>query len=150
MLQQGDWINSVKGMRHLFHCLNYDLKLINFILLNRTVFGGAYNNNMSSRQKVDAPYFVELDPGTHTHTLYFDLGDGNAIGRVANVVKVGHTDKFISAGTKDGYHFINRRRDNMYLNWDEIVGDRKSHGYFTKWLDSLKIKQFEFDYYSNK
>lgn len=106
--------------------------------------------DMSSRQKIDGPYFVELDPGTHTHTLYFDLGDGNAIGRVANVVKVGHTDKFIIAGTKDGYHFINRRRDNMYLNGDEIVGDRKSHAYFTKWLDSLKIKQFEFDYYSNK
>ena len=103
-----------------------------------------------NRHKIDGPYFVESDPGAAYETLYFELGDGNAIARIENVKKVGHTDKFIIAETQEGYHFIDRQKDNRYLNGNEIVGDLKTHDYFIKWLDSLKIKDFKFDYYLEK
>jgi hypothetical protein len=104
----------------------------------------------SKRHKIDGPYFVELDPGANYQTLYFDLGDGNAIGRIENVKRVGHTHKFIIAETQNGYHFIDRQKDNKFLNGSEIIGDTKTHDYFIYWLDSLKIKDFKFDYYLDK
>jgi hypothetical protein len=100
----------------------------------------------SKRYNIDGPYFVELDPGAAYHTLYFDLGEGNAIDRVENVSGVGHTNKFIIAKTHDGYYFIDRQKDNKFLNGNEIIGDAKSHDYFINWLDSLKIEDFKFDY----
>ncbi len=104
----------------------------------------------SKRHKIDGPYFLELDPRANYQTLYFDLGDGNAIGRIENVKRVGHTHKFIIAETQDGYHFIDRQKDNKFLNGSEIIGDTKTHDYFIYWLDSLKIKDFKFDYYLDK
>ena len=64
----------------------------------------------TKRYNIDGPYFVEADPAEDFQTLYFDLGDGDAIGRVENVKRVGHTDKFIIAETIDGYYFINRQK----------------------------------------
>lgn len=104
----------------------------------------------SARHEIDGPYFVESDPCTAFMTLYFNLGDGNAIARVKNVKKVGHTDKYIIAETQDGYHFIERQKDNKFLNGNEIIGDTKTHDYFLNWLDSSKIEDFKFDYYSEK
>ncbi len=102
----------------------------------------------SKRFTIDGPYFVESDPGANYQTLYFDLGNGNAIERVENVIRVGHTEKFIIAETKDGYLFIDRQKDNKFLNGKEIIGDTKTHDYFIKWLELSKIKDFEFDYTS--
>lgn len=104
----------------------------------------------SKRHKIDGPYFVESDPGADFKTLYFDLGEGNAIERVENVKRVGHTNKFIIAETQDGYYFIERQKDNKFLNGSEIIGEIKTHNYFLYWLDSLKIDHFKFDYYLEK
>ena len=104
----------------------------------------------SKRHKIDGPYFVESDPGADNKTLYFDLGDGNAIERVENVKRVGHTNKFIIAETQDGYYFIERQKDNKFLNGSEIIGEIKTHNYSLNWLDSLKIDHFMFDYYLEK
>ena len=104
----------------------------------------------STRQEIDGPYFVESDPGANYKTLYFDLGDGDAIERIENVKRVGHTDKYIIVETQDGYRFIDRQKDNKFLNGNEIVGDTKSHDYFLNWLDSSKIEDFKFDYYLEK
>ena len=104
----------------------------------------------TKRYDIDVPYFVEADPGADYKTLYFDLGDGNAISRVENVKRVGHTDKFLIAETNDGYYFIDRQKDHKFLNGNEIIGDTKTHDYFINWLDSLKIEDFKFDYYLEK
>src|SRR5690242_16113698 len=104
----------------------------------------------SKRYKIDGPYFVETDPGANYQTLYYDLGDGTAIGRVKDVKRVGHIGKFIIAETKEGYYFIERQKDNKFLNGNEIIGSPRTHDYFLKWLDSLKIKKFKFDYYLKK
>ena len=104
----------------------------------------------SKRHEIDGPYFVELDPGASWQTLYYDLGDGNAIGRVEDVRRVGHTDKFIVAETQKGYYLIDRQKDNKFLNGNEIIGIAKTHDYFLKWLDSLRIENFKFDYYLEK
>jgi hypothetical protein len=100
----------------------------------------------SKRHNIVEPYFVELDPGAAYQTLYFDLGDGNAIARVQNVKRAGHTDKFIIAETPDGYYFIDRQKDNKFLNGNEIIGDPKTHEYFIYLLDSLRIEDFKFEY----
>lgn len=104
----------------------------------------------SKQHKIAGPYFVETDPDANYQTLYYDLGDENSIGRVENVKRVGHTDKFIIAETQDGYYFIDRQKDNKFLNGSEIIGDKKTHSYFLNFLDSLKIKDFKFDYYLEK
>jgi hypothetical protein len=84
----------------------------------------------SKRHEIDGPYFVESDTGANWQTLYYDLGDGSAIGRVEDVRRVGHTDKFIVAETQNGYYLINRQKDNKFLNGNEIVGTAKTHDYF--------------------
>ena len=95
---------------------------------------------------IDGPYFVQLDPGSSYNTFYFDLGSGNAIGRVRDVKRVGHTDKFIIAEVKEGYYFIDRQNDNKFLNGSDIIGRLRSRDFFLKWLDSLKMENFKFDY----
>src|ERR1035437_5419082 len=100
--------------------------------------------------EIDGPYFVESDPAADCKTLYYDLGDGNAIERVRDIKRAGHTDKFIIVEGQDGYYFIDRKKDNKFLNGSEIIGCKKSHEYFLNWLDSLKIINFKFDYYLKK
>lgn len=100
----------------------------------------------TTRYEIDGPYFVETGPGESYKTLYYDLGDGNAIGRVENIKRAGHTDQFIIAEVEKGYYFIDRQKDNKFLNGNEIIGSLKSHDYFLNWLDSLKIANFKFDY----
>jgi hypothetical protein len=104
----------------------------------------------STRQEIDGPYFVESDPVANYKTLYFDIGNEDAIARVENVKRVGHTDKYIIVETQDGYRFIDRQKDNKFLNGNEIVGDTKTHDYFLNWLDTSKIEDFKFDYYLEK
>lgn len=104
----------------------------------------------TSEKKIDGPYFVAPDPAADYKTLYFDLGDGNSIERVRNIKRAGHTEKFIIAEVQDGYYFIDRLKDNKFLNSHDIIGNVKTHEYFLKWLDSLQIYNFEFDYYMAK
>lgn len=96
--------------------------------------------------KIDGPYFVQSDPAADSKTLYYKLDDGNAIGRVRFIKKVGHTNKFIIAEVQDGYYFIDREKDHQFLNGDEIIGPLRTHDYFIHWLDSLKIDNFKFDF----
>ena len=96
--------------------------------------------------EIDDSYFVASDPVTSAKTLYYDLGDGDAIQRVSNVKKVGHTEKFIIVEVLSGYYFIDRQKDNEYLNSNEIIGTIKSNKYFHHYLDSLKINNFKFDF----
>ena len=104
----------------------------------------------TTEKKIDGPYFVASDPAADYKTLYFDLGEGNSIERVRNIKRAGHTDKFIIAEGQDGYYFIDRLKDNKFLNGSDIIGNVKSHEYFLNWLDSLHIDNFEFDYYLEK
>lgn len=111
------------------------------------VIGGLFISCFDLYQKhyeIDEPYFVASDPVTNTKTLYYDLKDGNAIQRVNNVKKVGHTEKRIIVEVQDGYYLIDRQKDNEYLNSNEIIGSIKSHKYFHHYLDSLKINDFNF------
>ena len=103
-----------------------------------------------NRTYVVGKYFIEADPGIPLKTLYLDLGDGNAIGRIVDVKRVGHTPKLIFAETYDGYYIFEIAKDNKDLNSSEIIGLPKSHEYFLRVLDSLNIKDFEFDYYLEK
>lgn len=100
--------------------------------------------------EIDGPYFVESDPAADYKTLFYDLGNGNAIERVRNIKRAGHTDKLIIVEGQDGYYFIDRQKDNKYLNSNEIIGDIKSQEYFFNLLDSLKVDNFKFDYYLEK
>lgn len=104
----------------------------------------------SKEDKIDGPYFVATDPAGEYKTFYYDLGDGNSIERVRDIKRVGHTDKYIIVEKLKGYYFINRVKDNKFLNGNEIIGKLKSHEYFLNWLDSLKIGNFEFDYNMEK
>ena len=106
--------------------------------------------DLSQQHQVVGPYFVAADPEADYETLYFDLGNGNGIERVRNVKRVGHTDAFIIAETQKGYYFIDRQKDNKFLNGDDIIGNPKTTADFIHWLDSLKIKDFRFDFYREK
>ena len=45
---------------------------------------------------------------------------------------------------------IERQKDNKFLNGSEIIGTAKTHDYFLKWLDSLRIENSRCDYYLEK
>jgi hypothetical protein len=106
--------------------------------------------NLSRDTIIEQPYFVSSDPAGSFNTLYYNLGNGNAIERVRNVKRVGHTDKFIIAEVEDGYYFIDKKNDTKFLNSEEIIGKLSTPKYFLSWLDSMKITNFEFDYYEGK
>lgn len=106
--------------------------------------------DLSNQHQIDGPYFVASDPTANYQTLYFDLGDGNAIERVRNVKRVGHTGAFIIVETQKGYYFIDRKKDHQFLNGNDIIGTPKTQDHFIHWVDSLKIKDFKFDFYTEK
>jgi hypothetical protein len=105
---------------------------------------------LSRNTKIDETYFVDNDPNGSFKTLYYSLDDGNSIVRVQKVKRVGHTNKFIIAEIEDGFYFIDKQKDNQYLNGEDIIGNIRTHEYFISWLDSMKISNFEFDYYEDK
>ncbi len=128
--------------------MKVNLKIL-FALILCGLISSCFDLN-TVHQEIDGPYFVESDPGADYNTLYYDLGEGNAIARVRNIKRAGHTDKLIIVEVQDGYYFIDRQKDNKFLNGNEIIGDIKSHEYLLNLLDSLKIDNFKFDYYIEK
>jgi hypothetical protein len=102
------------------------------------------------KHKIYGPYYVSSDPGANYQTLWYDLGDGNSIGRVMDVKKVGHIGKIIIAESQDSFYIFDSQKDNKYLNSADIIGRPKSHEQFLKLLDSLKVSDFQFDYYLDK
>jgi hypothetical protein len=96
------------------------------------------------------PYFVADNLGTLQKTLYYDLGDGNSIGRLNEVKRVGYTKTHIIAEKENGFYFIDREKDHKYLNGSDIVGKVQSREYFLNWLDSMEIQDFLFTYFAEK
>ena len=125
------------------------LKSLIFIIIFSGHLTSCFDQN-TAKEKIDGPYFVASDPAADYKTLFFDLGDGNSIERFRNIKRVGHTDKFIIVEAQEGYYFIDRLKDNKFLNGNDVIGNVKTHEYFLNWLDSLKIDNFEFDYYMEK
>ncbi len=98
------------------------------------------------KQMIYGPYYVSKDPGNLSPTLFLDLGDGNAIGRVSNIKRAGHINKTIVVETQNGYYFIDSKKDNKFLNGTDIIGQLKTNEQFSRLLDSLQIIDFKFDY----
>ena len=124
--------------------------LIKIALLLIIMFSTSCQNLYSQVFKIVGPYFVAKDPAGDYKTLFYDLGNGNSIERVRNVKRVGHTRNFIIIEEQNGYYIINRKKDNKYLNGNEILGKRKTHDQILIFFKSNKIIDFHYDYFLEK
>ncbi|MBL7936677.1 MAG: hypothetical protein JNM51_12800 [Bacteroidia bacterium] len=114
------------------------------------IFFASCVDQHETKHRIYDHYFVSLDPGANYQTLYYELDDGNAIGRVSDVKRAGHINKIIVAETNEGFYFINSEKDNQYLNSTDIIGKPKNHDEFLKLIDSLNVRDFTFGYNVDK
>lgn len=78
--------------------------------------------------------------------LVYDLGSNSSIGRIRCLDKVGFKNQYIFGESKNQYYWFDKSKDNRYFNSDEIVNGPISKIEFYRLLDSLSIKDFEFQY----
>jgi hypothetical protein len=117
-----------------------------FLLISILLFVTSCVDLYTKEYKIIGPYYVAKDPVASYKSLYYDLGNGCAIERIRDVKRVGHTKNHIIVEIQEGFYFINRDKDSKYLEGRDVRGELKNHDYFLKWLDSLKISDFQFDY----
>lgn len=97
----------------------------------------------------DEPYeVIWIDTGDN-RTLAYDLGKGASIGRVdAEVIAVGSNEKYVVAKRKpiggggSSYYYINRGKDDKYLNGDEITKGPFSKTRFLQLKSELGLPEF--------
>jgi len=101
----------------------------------------------------DGPYEVYYD-AMNDRVLGRNMGDGMFIGRVeGNVIAIGNNAKYISVKNRgkgyeiESYYFINKDKDGMYLNMDEITQGPFNKKHYYKLVAELGLpklsKEFE-------
>ena len=103
----------------------------------------------SGVQWQDKPYkVIWIDTGDN-RTLAYDLGEGASIGRVdAEIIAVGSNEKYVVAkqkpigGAAMSYYYINREKDDKYLNGDEITQGPFSSASFLQLKSELGLPEF--------
>jgi hypothetical protein len=88
-------------------------------------------------KNIPGPYFLQENE-TGIWELNYDLGDGG-IGRIDNIKEIGWTDRYIFTKNDFYYHFIDKDRDSMFYNAQDIVVGPLDSLTFLKFLDSLRI-----------
>ncbi len=91
-------------------------------------------------------YYIGINPGNNTKTLYLSLPGGSGIGRIDNVTKVSVVEDFIlsesfsdmNKGTQQ-YWVINMQHDNNLFNAEEIVKGPFDKDEFSALLKEYKI-----------
>ncbi len=73
-------------------------------------------------------YYIQNDSGSaFGKSLYYDLGDGNGIGRVEFVTKIGSGEKYLiiesqqKTENKKDYWILDKTKDHRLFNASEIV-----------------------------
>ena len=95
----------------------------------------------SSRKIISGPYYLEKNE-TNVWELNYDLG-GAGIGRVNSLKEIGWTDRYIFTKYDEVYFFIDKTRDSMYFNANDIVIGPIDSSTYLRFLDSLNLKDFK-------
>ena len=77
-------------------------------------------------------------------TLYYKIDNQSGIGRVDYVRDIGWTDKYIFVRNINSFYFLDKTKDNEFLNNNEIVLGPFTKETYDSILDSLKINDFKF------
>ncbi|HTE25489.1 hypothetical protein [Flavitalea sp.] len=93
---------------------------------------------------IPGPYSLSKIEGVMSWSLYYDIEGGAGIGRMDSVEKIGWMDNYIFAANGGHYYFLDKSKDNQYLNDKDIVKGPFDQPIFLKLLDSLKVSDFEF------
>ncbi len=97
----------------------------------------------------DKPYeVIWIDTGDN-RTLNHEISENASIGRVeAEVIAVGSNDKYVVAkqrpigGDSISYFYIDRKKDDKYLNGDEITQGPFSEARFFELKNELGLPEF--------
>ena len=97
----------------------------------------------------DSPYeVIWIDTGDN-RTLNHEISENASIGRVeAEVIAVGSNEKYVVAKQKPigggsiSYFYIDRAKDDKYLNWDEITQGPFSEARFLLLKAELGLPEF--------
>jgi hypothetical protein len=115
------------------------MRFIPFFIILFTCFGCF---EFSTTKKIPGPYYL-LKQTCSTWDLYYGI-DGPEHGRIISVENIGWTDNYIFAEAEDMYYLLDKRKDSVLLNKDEIVIGPLYHNQFMHMVDSLGIKNLTF------
>ena len=118
------------------------MRTIYFILFSILILVMGCMDQCTPRRNIQGPYYLEKNE-TGAWELNYDLGDGSGIGRVNSVNEIGWTDRFIFTKYDTLYFFIDKSRDNMYYNANDIVTGPIGSETYLKFLDSLNLNGFK-------
>lgn len=104
---------------------------------------------LTPTKKISGPYYLSEDENGMSWSHYYDL-NASGIGRIDSVNRIGWTDKYIFAEKESNYFFLDKTKDNQYFNSSDIVKGPFNYDTFHRMLDSLKLKEFEFQIYLDK
>lgn len=97
-------------------------------------------------------YVIWNSPGTPScKTLYYDI-DGAGRGRVSCVLKIGENDEFIIVESDNGkkeFWILEKKKDNSFLNAEEIMLGPYNQKEFLKAKKELGINHIGFTDYFN-
>lgn len=86
------------------------------------------------------PYHIRTDPGDMSKSIYYNLENGNGIGRISSVNKVGwNHDHIIAINSNKHYFILEIHKDYKYYNAEEIVIGLLSKYEFLEKRKVLKI-----------
>ena len=101
----------------------------------------------------DDPYEVNWIDISSNRALAYSLGNGTSIGRVqARVISVGSNKKYIVAKRQVPktetvqYYFIDRQKDDKYLNLNQITQGPFTKEAFVTLKDELGLPEFSKDF----
>ena len=97
----------------------------------------------------DPPYEVHWIDTYSNRTLAYNLGEGSSIGRVeAEVIAVGSNKFYVVAKQRNSsqktinYFYIDKKKDNNYLNWNETTQGPFNEKEFSELSRKLKLPSF--------
>ncbi|PSR53337.1 hypothetical protein AHMF7605_07245 [Adhaeribacter arboris] len=124
-------------------------QIINYLFFGLLI--SSCTNIFEKEHRISDKYFVSKDPAGNFYSLDYNLSDGNAILRVANVKRAGEIKGFIIVETEyNEFYIFNSKKDSIYYNSPDIIGNPKTNREYLKFLDSLKVDDFEFKFSLDK
>ena len=125
--------------------LNLKMKIKNFlfiIFVLNFILDSCFENSSHKRFISDKYYLSKMHP--MFWTLYYKIDNKSGIGRVDYVRDIGWTDKYIFVRNINSFYFLDKTKDNEFLNNNEIVLGPFTKETYDSILDSLKINDFKF------
>ena len=121
-----------------------------FLIGLTIVLSSCFMDLNQRRQEIYGPYYIANDPSSDCKTLVYEINNILDAERINCVEKAGQINDYIIVETGGKFQYLKISEDKPSDLGDPEVKNNISRplnkAEFQKFLDSLKIKKFEFSY----